>query len=629
MNYELKNRLSWLDAMRGFTMILVVAYHVAQFSFQENEKTSAALPFLVLMRMPLFFFVSGFLAYKANFAWTVPNALKLTWKKFKVQVIPALVFACLFVIFRMKGDFWDNLMRLLASPTKGGYWFTWVLLQMFIIYYVCCYVGGIILGQGARSKEQGAGSKEDCSGSPYSPAPCSSPLAPILLFGAWAVSVFAYETLYLPKIFSYHKDLFFAYSSLVQTIRYMQFFLLGNIVRRYWSQVEQLFDTSWFFPLVMTLVVVCCADIFQLHTLKKVWVNLPRTTAMYALLLLVVMFFRHYQAWFAEGQKAGRFLSFIGTRTLDIYLLHFLLLPKIPQVGKWLNANQPNFLLSIVFSVSVALVVIAFCLLVSQLLRVSPFLQLYLFGKPSSGSLQGERRKGSTGYLSKGVAGMGFLLVVAFLCLGTLSSSAKKKEKRHVVRIETNMGNIRVALSDDTPLHSKNFLKLARQGFYEGTLFHRCIKDFMIQGGDPDSRGAEPGKLLGEGDVGYTIPAEFCLPYWYHWRGALAAAREPDDVNPEQRSSGCQFYIVYGKKQAAADMRKVRAMLEEKGIELTPQMVDDYYMRGGTPHLDGQYTVFGEVIEGMNVVKSIQQVETDENNRPLKDVVILRMVVER
>ena len=221
------------------------------------------------------------------------------------------------------------------------------------------------------------------------------------------------------------------------------------------------------------------------------------------------------------------------------------------------------------------------------------------------------------------------IILAVLLCFGILSVEAKKKEKRHIVRIETSEGNIRVALSEDTPLHSKNFLKFARKGFYDGTLFHRCIKDFMIQGGDPDSRNAEPGQLLGEGDVDYTIPAEFCLPYLYHWRGALAAARESDDVNPEQRSSGCQFYIVYGKKQAAADIRKVRAMLEEKGIELTPQMVDDYVMRGGTPHLDGQYTVFGEVIEGMNVVKKIQQTETDENDRPLKDVVIRRMVVEQ
>ena len=220
-------------------------------------------------------------------------------------------------------------------------------------------------------------------------------------------------------------------------------------------------------------------------------------------------------------------------------------------------------------------------------------------------------------------------ILVAFLCFGTLFVEGNKKEKRHVVRIETTVGNIRVALSEDTPLHSKNFLKLAREGYYDGTLFHRCIKNFMIQGGDPDSRNAEPGKLLGDGGPGYTIPAEFCLPYLYHWRGALAAAREPDDVNPEQESSGSQFYIVYGKKQAAADMKKVRAMLEEKGIELTSQMIDDYYMRGGTPHLDGQYTVFGEVIEGMEVVKAIQNVETDKNNRPLEDVLIKRMVVEQ
>ena len=221
------------------------------------------------------------------------------------------------------------------------------------------------------------------------------------------------------------------------------------------------------------------------------------------------------------------------------------------------------------------------------------------------------------------------LILVAFLCFGTLFVEGKKKEKRHVVRIETTAGNIRVALSEDTPMHSKNFLKLAREGYYDGTLFHRCIKDFMIQGGDPDSRNAEPGKLLGDGGPGYTIPAEFCLPYLYHWRGALAAAREPDDVNPEMESSGSQFYIVYGKKQAAADMKKVRAMLEEKGIELTSQMIDDYYMRGGTPYLDGQYTVFGEVIEGMEVVKAIQNVETDKNNRPLEDVLIKRMVVEQ
>jgi peptidyl-prolyl cis-trans isomerase B (cyclophilin B) len=213
------------------------------------------------------------------------------------------------------------------------------------------------------------------------------------------------------------------------------------------------------------------------------------------------------------------------------------------------------------------------------------------------------------------------IIVVTFLCLGTLFVEGKrKKEKRRIVLIETSMGNIRVALSDDTPLHRDNFLRLAREGFYDGTLFHRCIKDFMIQGGDPDSRGAEQGKQLGDGGTGYTIPAEFCLPYLYHWRGALAAAREPDDVNPEMESSGCQFYIVWGKKQAGSDIRKVRSMLEGKGIELTSQMLDDYIMRGGTPHLDGQYTVFGEVVEGLDVVERIQACQTLKGDRPKEDI---------
>lgn len=210
-----------------------------------------------------------------------------------------------------------------------------------------------------------------------------------------------------------------------------------------------------------------------------------------------------------------------------------------------------------------------------------------------------------------------------------LTLSAKKKEKRSIVRIETSEGNIRIALSDDTPMHRDNFLKLASEGFYDSTLFHRCIPDFVIQGGDPSSRGAAPGKLLGDGNIGYTIPPEFCLPYLYHWRGAVAAAREPDEENPGQESSGSQFYIVYGKRQAQADIKKVRSMLMEKGVELTSQMVDDYMMNGGLPHLDGQYTVFGEVIEGMETVKAIMLKKTDSNDRPLEDVVVYRMVVEQ
>jgi len=222
-----------------------------------------------------------------------------------------------------------------------------------------------------------------------------------------------------------------------------------------------------------------------------------------------------------------------------------------------------------------------------------------------------------------------FLLFFVLVLLPFVGGFAKKKEKRSVVRIETTAGVIRVALLDDTPKHRDNFLKLAEKGFYDGTLFHRVIRDFMIQGGDPNSRDAKKGALLGDGDVGYTVPAEFRLPYYYHLRGALAAAREGNDVNPEMRSSGCQFYIVWGKSFGPASLKQARARLEENGIEMTSQMYEDYMQYGGTPHLDGTYTVFGEVIEGLDIVGIIQAVSTDRNDRPIEDVRITHMEVEK
>lgn len=221
--------------------------------------------------------------------------------------------------------------------------------------------------------------------------------------------------------------------------------------------------------------------------------------------------------------------------------------------------------------------------------------------------------------------------LMLFLLLFVLSFDAleaKKRDDRSVVRIETTSGVIRVALWDDMPKHRDNFLKLVSEGFYDGTLFHRVIKDFMIQGGDPDSKTAKPGQLLGNGGLKYTLEPEFMLPYYYHLRGALAAARESDDVNPEQRSSACQFYIVYGTSFGPASLKKVRAMLEEKDIEMTSEMYENYIQYGGAPHLDGQYTVFGEVIEGMSIVKQIQSVKTDKNDRPIEDITVLSAVVE-
>ena len=196
------------------------------------------------------------------------------------------------------------------------------------------------------------------------------------------------------------------------------------------------------------------------------------------------------------------------------------------------------------------------------------------------------------------------------------------------VKIQTTLGDIIVRLYDETPLHRDNFLKLAKEGYYDGTIFHRVIKDFMIQGGDPDSKNPAPNGRYGTGGPDYTIEAEI-KPELIHKRGALAAARQGDEVNPERRSSGSQFYIVWGERMRPAPLQRAMSHLAEKGIELDRFMINDYQMRGGTPHLDGTYTVFGRVIEGLDVVEAIQAVATDANDRPLEDVTIIRAVVEQ
>ena len=199
----------------------------------------------------------------------------------------------------------------------------------------------------------------------------------------------------------------------------------------------------------------------------------------------------------------------------------------------------------------------------------------------------------------------------------------------HQVLLETTEGNIRIALSDLTPIHRDNFVRLVNEHFYDSLLFHRVIKGFMIQGGDPDSRHAEPGAMLGEGDVGYTLEPEFRTPQLFHRRGVIAMAREGDDVNPSRKSSGCQFYIVWGKTFASKDLENMQVRLDSMTnhqVKITPEMFQTYRRIGGTPHLDGQYTVFGEVVEGMDVVNRIQQVFTDDYDRPVDDVRIIRAI---
>lgn len=263
-----------------------------------------------------------------------------------------------------------------------------------------------------------------------------------------------------------------------------------------------------------------------------------------------------------------------------------------------------------------------------------------------------------------------FLLITSLLAFASFKPN--KKDKRTKVLIHTEYGDIKVVLYDETPLHRDNFIKLVKEGTIDGTLFHRVMAEFMIQGGDPDSKKAKPGDPLGNGDVGYTIPAEI-MPNLFHKRGALAAARQSDEINPKKESSGCQFYIVQGRvyndstlnealeriympmKQQIfmeyindpknAGIRNAFVRNQQRGngdsLQILSRIVNPkidsvfktrphrivteeqrtaYKTIGGTPHLDGGYTVFGEVISGLDVVEKISKETGDRMNRPLKDI---------
>ena len=265
------------------------------------------------------------------------------------------------------------------------------------------------------------------------------------------------------------------------------------------------------------------------------------------------------------------------------------------------------------------------------------------------------------------------LILIAFVGVGISCSNAKQRSEQDLVVISTDFGEIKLKLYDDTPEHKQNFLKLIDEGYYEGLLFHRVMENFIIQGGDPDSKNAAPGARLGGGNPGYTIPAEI-LPQHFHKKGALAAARRGGPSNPEKRSSGSQFYIVHGEIYTSEKLDTMEMMmnsraknefLQEKFAEAKPQL-DEYRKNndqdgfnifvselraaadsawteqpkfsftdeqreiyttiGGYPSLDGEYTVFGEVVEGLDVLDKIAAVETDQYDRPKTDI---KMEIER
>lgn len=223
-----------------------------------------------------------------------------------------------------------------------------------------------------------------------------------------------------------------------------------------------------------------------------------------------------------------------------------------------------------------------------------------------------------------------FGIVLALCNICAVQAQTATDSVEHEVLLETTKGNIRVKLFNDTPIHRDHFLSLVKRGFYDGLLFHRVIPDFMIQAGDSLSRNATEGQLLGDSPEPYTLPAEIHFPQHFHRRGALAAAREGDDVNPDFRSSYSQFYIVTGNIFTDDMLDRAQERLDSvthNKIKLSPKIKEVYRTFGGAPHLDGQYTIFGEVVEGFDVTDLIQWAGRDENNRPFDDIRITKATV--
>lgn len=197
----------------------------------------------------------------------------------------------------------------------------------------------------------------------------------------------------------------------------------------------------------------------------------------------------------------------------------------------------------------------------------------------------------------------------------------KKGDLNKDIELVTSKGTMVIRLSDSTPKHRDNFIKLVNQHYYDGLLFHRVMSQFMVQAGDPKSKTAKPGDALGQGNPGYTIPAEM-RPYLFHKKGALAAARTPDEVNPTRESNGSQFYLVQGRVYDDADLNQVEARLN--GYKIPAAHREVYKTVGGSPSLDQKYTIFGEVIKGVEVIDSIAAVAVGDRNRPIQDVKIIK-----
>lgn len=304
--------------------------------------------------MPLFFFVSGFLVYKPTFEWSIKQYISLVAKKVRIQLLPTIIFFILCVSIRHENIF-VTMVEFLSTPAKGGYWFTWSLLHLFLFYYTI----QIVLNKFSKSRKI----KWDTV---------------FIIF--WCIAVLLYFMLFMPSKFNFNTP-FWDYSSLTQTIKYLQFFIVGILARHYWGQIENIFDSKNFSLFIIIISVVCSLECLKFHNFSLPVEHVIRLVAIYSLVIIVLMFFRFYKDSFSRNTIIGQSLQYIGTRTLDIYLIHFILLPVLPSIGSFLSLYRPNFLLEIVLSLSVSLIVIGGCLIISNILRVSPILSKYLFGR--------------------------------------------------------------------------------------------------------------------------------------------------------------------------------------------------------------------------------------------------------
>lgn len=326
-------------------------------------QTRASVNLIIVVRQLLFYYFLEchyfslsvvFLFISHTFERSIKKYISLVAKKVRIQLLPTIIFFILCVSIRHENIF-VTMVEFLSTPAKGGYWFTWSLLHLFLFYYTI----QIVLNKFSKSRKIKMGTV-------------------FIIF--WCIAVLLYFMLFMPSKFNFNTP-FWDYSSLTQTIKYLQFFIVGILARHYWGQIENIFDSKNFSLFIIIISVVCSLECLKFHNFSLPVEHVIRLVAIYSLVIIVLMFFRFYKDSFSRNTIIGQSLQYIGTRTLDIYLIHFILLPVLPSIGSFLSLYRPNFLLEIVLSLLVSLIVIGGCLIISNILRVSPILSKYLFGR--------------------------------------------------------------------------------------------------------------------------------------------------------------------------------------------------------------------------------------------------------